>query len=538
RLPARPRPLDRGQAGAGLVVRVRTLAGMAGLLSLAAALAAAELVVGVVEGTESPVVSVGETVIDRAPRAVKDWAIDSFGTNDKLVLVLGTLALLGLASVPLGRLALRHRTVAFSLVMALGAVGLVCALTRPDMSAADALPTLVATAAGLAALVVLTGRLTVPPPPGEDPPGEHPALARAGTVARREFVVAALGVGAAAAATGGLGRLLGKRFTAEAARADVLLPAAADPARPLVGTDVAVDGATPFVTPNNGFYRIDTALISPQVTPESWSLRIHGMVEQELKLSYDDLLSRPLVERHITLCCVSNEVGDDLIGNALWLGVPLADVLNQAGVQPGATQLVSRSVDGWTCGTPVAALLDGRDALLAVGMNGEPLPVGHGFPVRMVVPGLYGYVSATKWVTDMELTTWEAFDAYWVRRGWAQQAPVKVQSRIDTPRGRAKLGRGTVALAGVAWATHVGIDRVEIRVDDGDWRSAELAAVPSSDTWRLWRYDWDTSGVSAGSHDLTVRATNSAGVTQPAGYSGPGPDGAEGWHRIGVVVSD
>jgi len=355
-------------------------------------------------------------------------------------------------------------------------------------------------------------------------------------VDRREFVMAAVGVGAAAAVAGSLGRFLARRFSAEQARAALVLP----PARTPVGSGdygLGIDGASSFVTGNDAFYRIDTALLVPQVTPDSWSLRVHGMVDHELTLRYDDLLERPLIERYATLSCVSNEVGGDLVGNARWLGVRLADVLRDAGIQPSATQLVSRSIDGWSCGTPVAVVMDGRDALLAIGMNGEPLPVRHGFPVRMVVPGLYGYVSATKWVVDMELTTFEAYDAYWVRRGWAQQAPVKVQSRIDVPRERARLGRTVVPVAGVAWSPHVGIGRVDVRVDDGEWHEAVLAAVPSADTWRLWRWDWDTSGLSPGSHDLTVRATDATGFTQPAGYTSPAPDGAEGWHRISLTVS-
>jgi hypothetical protein len=274
--------------------------------------------------------------------------------------------------------------------------------------------------------------------------------------------------------------------------------------------------------------------VLPQVDPATWRLRVHGMVDKELSFTLDDLLSRPLVERDLTLVCVSSEVGGTYAGNARWLGVPLRDILEEAGVRDGADQLVSRSVDGWTAGTPVAAVRDGRDALIAVGMNGEPFPVKHGFPARLVVPGLYGFVSATKWLTSLELTTFDAFNGYWVKRGWAQQAPVKTMSRIDTPRGLQKVAAGRVPIGGVAWATHRGISKVEVRIDDGPWQEAQLAPVPSVDTWRQWFFAWDAP---AGSHTVTCRATDSDGQTQDEQRVDPIPDGATGWHQIVVLVS-
>jgi DMSO/TMAO reductase YedYZ molybdopterin-dependent catalytic subunit len=327
--------------------------------------------------------------------------------------------------------------------------------------------------------------------------------------------------------------VLASRFRADASRAAVRLPAPAPSTGSLAGAELEVPGLDPFVTPNDVFYRVDTALIVPAVSAEGWSLRIHGMVDRELVLDYADLLARPMVERVITLTCVSNEVGGPYVGNARWMGVPLADVLREAGPLPGADQLVSRSVDGFTIGTPVATVLDGRDALLAIGMNGEPLPLEHGFPVRMVVPGLYGYVSATKWLVDLELSTFAAYDAYWIQRGWAERAPIKTMSRIDTPRGGAELRPGEVAVAGVAWAQHVGIDRVEVRVDDGPWAPAELAAEASVDTWRQWVHRWSAT---PGQHVLSVRATDRNGQTQTAALAEPFPDGATGYHRVAVTV--
>jgi DMSO/TMAO reductase YedYZ molybdopterin-dependent catalytic subunit len=299
------------------------------------------------------------------------------------------------------------------------------------------------------------------------------------------------------------------------------------------GADLDIDGVAPFVTPNGDFYRIDTALFVPQVRTEGWTLRVHGMVDRELELTFDDLLGRELVEADVTLACVSNEVGGDLIGNARWLGARLDELLREAGVQRGATQLVPRSRDGFAAGFPTEVALDGREALVAVGMNGEPLPLRHGFPARLVVPGLYGYVSATKWLTEIELTTWDAFDSYWVRRGWAKEAPIKTQSRIDTPRSGASLRPGRVAVAGVAWAQGRGIEAVEVQVDDGPWRPARLAAAVGDDTWRQWVYEWDAE---AGDHVLAVRATDGTGETQPEERVAPIPDGATGWHTIEVSV--
>jgi len=308
-------------------------------------------------------------------------------------------------------------------------------------------------------------------------------------------------------------------------------PQVATPAAP-PGADLGVAGISAFITPNDRFYRVDTALSVPQLTPSSWRLRVRGMVDKPFTVDYQQLLARPMVERDLTLACVSNPVGGRYAGTARFLGTPLAPLLQEAGLQPGADQLVSRSVDGFTAGTPLAAVLDGRDALLVVGMNGEPLPVDHGFPVRMVVPGLYGYVSATKWLVDLEVSTFAAFDAYWVERGWAQQAPVKVMARIDTPAKSVKAG--TVPVGGVAWAMHRGIAKVEVRVDNGPWNEAQLGTVPSNDTWRQWVWPWPAT---PGRHRLWARATTLDGEVQTSKEADTVPDGATGWHHVDITVS-
>jgi DMSO/TMAO reductase YedYZ molybdopterin-dependent catalytic subunit len=318
-----------------------------------------------------------------------------------------------------------------------------------------------------------------------------------------------------------------------AARASVRFPRPAHPAPPLPpGTDLDIKGLSPFITPNGSFYRVDTALILPEVAPQTWHLRIHGMVEREINISFDQLLKRPLIEDWITLCCVSNPVAGPYIGNAKWLGTSLASLLRTARPRAGADQLLCTSTDGFTSGTPIATVLDGRDAMLAVAMNGTALPVAHGFPVRMVVPGLYGYVSATKWVTDIKVTTYAAEPAYWAQRGWSQRAPIKTESRIDVPSGPVTAGKTPVA--GVAWAQHKGIDAVHVRVDRGPWEQARLATVPGIDTWRQWVWDWDATH---GTHVIEARATDATGYTQTAVQEPPEPNGASGYPSITVSVS-
>ncbi|MER6118127.1 molybdopterin-dependent oxidoreductase [Streptomyces sp. NPDC001743] len=517
-------------------------AALSGLIAGFCALAVAELVAAVVRPEAGPVAAVGGAVIDRTPPALKDFAIRHFGTNDKLVLQLGILALLAVFAMAVGVLALHRRLLGSAAVLVFGVVGAVSAVGRPEGRVPDALPSLVGAVVAAGALYLLAGRLA--PVPGPSPAaGGRDAEPDHGAFDRRRFVVAASAVAAVSAGAALLGRRLTSAVQAGAAasRRDLVLPVpeAAAPAVP-AGADLRIRGLSPFVTPNKSFYRVDTALVVPHVDAGEWRLRMHGKgVERPLTLSLQDLLRRETVERDITLTCVSNEVGGPYVGNARWIGVRLADLLREAGVKPPsrggpADQLVARSVDGMTIGTPVEDVMDGRDALLAFGMNGEPLPFAHGFPVRMVVPGLYGYVSACKWIKDIELTTFDDYDAYWVKRSWSAQAPVKTESRIDTPRPFASPKAGTVPVAGVAWAQHRGIQRVEVRVDGGPWHTARLAAEDSRDTWRQWVWEWPAT---AGSHTLEVRATDRTGATQTGRRVGTVPDGATGWHSVVVDVS-
>jgi DMSO/TMAO reductase YedYZ molybdopterin-dependent catalytic subunit len=338
----------------------------------------------------------------------------------------------------------------------------------------------------------------------------------------------------AAGASGIVGRVLAERSSVSKALATLKLPPPIKraPALP-AGADLRIRGLSPFVTPNSSFYRVDTALVLPQVAPSGWQLRIHGMVAHELTLTFDDLLKLPLLEDWVTLCCVSNPVGGPYIGNALWLGASLSKLLRAAGIRAGAEQLLCTSVDGFTSGTPVQTVMDGRDALLAVAMNGRPLPVAHGFPARMVVPGLYGYVSACKWITDIKVTRFAGEYAYWAQRGWSQRAPIKTESRIDVPRAASTVRAGRTPVAGVAWAQHKGIDAVEVRVDGGDWHQARLAAVPGIDTWRQWVWEWDAT---RGDHVIEARATDATGYTQTKAIAPPEPNGATGYPAINVMV--
>ncbi|MEU1487608.1 molybdopterin-dependent oxidoreductase [Streptomyces sp. NPDC005752] len=516
-------------------------AALSGLIAGFTALCVAELVAAAVRPEAGPVTAVGGAVIDRTPAAVKDFAVRNFGTDDKLVLQLGILVLLALFAMAVGILALRHRWTGAAAVLVFGVVGAVSAAGRPEGRPGDVLPSVVGALVAAGVLYLLAGRLApvpVPPPAaGETDDGER------GTFDRRGFVVAAT---AAAVASAGAG-LLGRRLQASrlagvsASRGDVVLPAPASPAPAIPGgADLGIRGLSSFTTPNKDFYRVDTALVVPRVDAGEWRLRIHGKgVARPVTLGFQDLLGRELVERDITLTCVSNQVGGPYAGTARWIGVRLADLLREAGVKPPskggpADQIVARSVDGMTIGTPVEEVMDGRDALLAVGMNGEPLPFDHGFPVRMVVPGLYGYVSACKWIQDIELTNFDAYDAYWVKRDWSREAPVKTQSRIDTPRPFAAPRAGTISVAGVAWAQHRGIARVEVRVDGGEWHTARLAAEAGRDTWRQWVWEWPAT---TGNHTLEVRATDRTGATQTSERVGTVPDGATGWHSVVVDVT-
>ncbi len=498
-----------------------------GLLATAVGLAAAELIVGLVRGASSPVVPVGQEFIDWTPKSLKDWAIEQFGTNDKAVLVAGALiVILGVGAV-VGILMMRgERSAAFALTGVVGVVGAWAVLIRPDPTFAKLLPTIVGAVVSIGVLWWLG-----PKPSAADEEGRSVMMG----VDRRQFITGAVTVGSAAAVTGGLGRVMQQRFEVNEERNNLALPAVNEPVTATAGEyDVGVAGIESFVVPNNAFYRIDTALVVPQVRIDSWKLRIDGMVDTPIELTFDDLLARPQIERHITLSCVSNPVGGDLVGNAVWQGVLLKDILDEAGVQAGAEQVVSRSVDGWTCGSPLESIMDGRDAMLAIAMNGEPLPAQHGYPVRIVVPGLFGYVSATKWVTDIRLTRWDEFDAYWIPRGWSKLGPVKTMARIDTPRTGSKPS-GEVVVGGVAWAVHRGVSKVQIRIDEGEWRDAELGSVPSADTWVQWMYRLDDA--APGKHVIEARAFDGSDEPQPEEPAAVAPNGAQGYHRISVTVA-
>ncbi len=482
-----------------------------GLAAAAGALAIAELVAVWVRPESSPVLAAGSAVIDAAPHWLKDFAVRAFGTADKPVL-LGViyLVLAGYAAA-VGLLAARRLWLGQAGVALLGLAGVLFALGRPGAGPADVLPAVAGSVAGAWLLAVLATRT-------KEMEG------------RRTLLVAGAVAGVAVLTGAGARAWSGVRSAGTRSRAQVKLPSGA--AMPAVeGTDLKLPGLPSFVTPNDEFYRIDTALSIPQVDAETWRLKLRGMVDRPRTITFAELLAMPMVERDITLTCVSNEVGGPLIGNARWLGVPLAPLLREAGIHPAADQLVMRSSDGWTCGSPVATLLDGRDALLAVGMNGQPLPIEHGFPVRVVVPGLYGYVSACKWLAELEVSSFAEFDAYWVRRGWSAQGPIKTSSRIDTPRGRVRAG--PVQVAGVAWAQHRGIAKVEVQVGDGPWQEARLAAVPSSDTWRQWVHTWEAT---PGEHRIRVRATDGTGQVQTTARAPVAPDGATGLHEVSVRV--
>ena len=504
-----------------LTVTRNRYAALAGVAAAAVALGLGELLAVIVAPRSSPLVAVGGVVVDKVPEGGKDLAIRLFGTHDKLALQVGTVVVLLLIAAGVG-IAGRYKLWYGYLGIGLfGVIGLLAAVTRAGAHASWAIPTLLATAAAAATLRYLLGQLG---------PTTDPAPTRIGDVDRRRFLTAAGVAIGGSAVIGYAGRALGENSSVNSARNAVVLPTPSGP--PAVGPAGADVEGLSYVVSNDAFYRIDTALIVPRIDPKEWQLKIFGRVRKPMTITFDELLKRPMIERYVTLSCVSNEVGGDLVGNAKWLGVPLKDLIDEVGPDAGTDQMVSRSDDGFSAGTPTQAILDGRDAMIAIGMNGQPLPIEHGFPARLVVPGLYGYVSATKWVTEIEFTTFADFDAYWVPRGWSQQAPIKTESRIDKPRA-GTISAGSTVIAGVAWAPHRGISKVEVQVDDGPWQLATLGQVASVDTWRLWSLPWTAT---SGAHTLRVRATDNAGDTQTANEAPPEPDGATGWHQIGVTV--
>lgn len=541
---------QRGRRAALLCSRAAT-----GILAGGIVLGVGELVSVAVAPNSSPFFAVGATTVDRAPAWAREFAIDTFGTNDKPAMFAGIVLVLIVLAAVAGLAERPRRPVGSAMLLAGGAVGLYAALGRPTATAAWAAPTVVGVAAGIAALRLMQKTLAPETPaperlspvrqppesPSSEPPPPATPAAQPGerqTVSRRRFFAVSGAVAAVAAAAWAGGRALGAHLRdVVAERAHLRIPSVADRAAPIPpGTDIDVPGSTPFITPNLRFYRIDTALQVPAVSTQDWRLRIHGMVGRERTLDWDDLTSRTPIERIVTLTCVSNEVGGSLAGNATWIGYPMRDLIAELDVDPDADMLLSTSVDGFTVGTPVSALTDGRDAMLAVAMNGAPLPLEHGYPVRQVVPGLYGFVSATKWVVDWEFTRFDRAKAYWTRRGWGAKAPIKTASRIDVPDAFATVGPGRVRVAGTAWAQHRGIVAVEVRVDDGPWHPATLAEKYSIDTWRQWFWDWEVSAADAGSRSLQVRATDGDGVVQTPERTPPIPGGATGWQTVVITV--
>jgi DMSO/TMAO reductase YedYZ molybdopterin-dependent catalytic subunit len=516
---------------------------LAGIVGAAAFLAVAELFALPVARDGSPILAVGGFVIDIVPQPFKEFAIATFGEYDKIALLAGLGLAVLVASAIAGLLQfLRPPLGVIALVLA-GGLSVAAVVTRAGATVVSAVPAIAGTIAGCLVLAILVRRLrawSASAPNPASTPTENPTVRPKGepaSVDRRMFfrltaiagasaVVIGVGARAVITATGSSISAVRKALNLPAAKSSVTIPD---------GAELDITGISPLYTPNADFYRVDTALTVPSIDPATWSLVIDGMVDQKVELSFDDLVGMGLNEYSITLTCVSNEVGGPLLGTAKWLGIPVRDVLAKAGPQSGADMVLSKSIDGFTAGTPLESLTDeGLDAILAVAMNGEPLPLEHGFPVRMVVPGLYGYVSATKWLTELKVTTFDADEAYWTPRGYSAKAPIKFSSRVDTPRSGTPVPAGRTPIAGVAWAQTVGIDRVEVSIDDGDWQSANLSTPVNDDTWVQWYLDWDAA---PGTHYVAVRAVNKNGDVQVEERAPIAPDGSTGWQRTLISVS-
>lgn len=501
------------------------------------------LVAALIDPAYAPIEVVASTAIDLPPQAVKEWATSTFGTASKSVVVAVVVVAVIAISAWAGAASRTRPRFGIQVMLIAGVVGAVAALLRPVDALLAPLPSLVAGAAGALALWWLL-RMARPPSdtPEEVSPGNQDFAATGSLDKSTELAVAPkevsrrgvlLGIGSVVVVGGAAlasARWLTTRASAVASRVAAVLPQPVESLPPLpASVQAPVPGMTPFITPNADFYRIDTAVIVPQVTAEEWTLSLDGMVRRPFTITYAELLEMPMVERDITIMCVSNPIGGDLIGTARWLGTPLLPLLERAGIEPGADQLFSTSVDGWTCSTPLDGLAE-REPLLAIGMNGEPLPIEHGFPVRMIIPGLYGFISATKWVTRISATTYAQDPAYWTVRGWATDAPVLTGSRIDLPQGSVTVGQ--TAIGGVAWAMDGdGISRVEVSIDDGPWQDAQLAEQPTPRTWRQWWLEWEAT---PGRHTIAVRATNGLGETQTSEVRDVVPSGATGYD-VGVV---
>ncbi|MEV5648639.1 molybdopterin-dependent oxidoreductase [Nocardia sp. NPDC052254] len=494
---------------------------VAGILAAATVLGVGHAIAVFVDPASSPFFVLGATMVDHTPHELKDAAIRRFGDHDKDALF-ASMAVVMIVGAACAGLMERRRPLGSILLLGLGGLTVWAALTRPSATPAFAIPTIAGIVSGVLALRLLTTAV----------PTSRSSTGNA--MSRRRFLGTAAAVAALAAGSAAAGRLLAQKLRDVAAdRARFPLPRPQHPAPP-VPAQPRAPGLSAFVTPNDTFYRVDTALQPPALTRADWRLRIHGMVRRTVEFDFDRLAGHTAIERIMTLTCVSNEVGGQLAGTARWLGYPLSELLAEAYADPGADMVLSRSIDGFTAGTPLSAILDGRDALLAVGMNGEPLPIEHGYPARLIVPGLYGYVSATKWVVDLEVTRFDRAKAYWTDRDWSDRAPIKTAARIDVPAAFASVPAGRVTVAGVAWAQRRGIATVEVQVDDQPWRLAETAPQYSLDTWRQWTWSWDAT---PGTHTLRVRATDGEGQQQTERRAAPFPNGATGWHSRVITVS-
>ncbi len=513
-------------------------ASLAGVFAAAGGLAAGELWSGLIGGA-SPVVVVGDRVVDSVPRGVKQFAIDTFGTNDKAALIIGILAITALYAAFVGIRTSKKFANGLVGVAGFAIIGVAAAISGRSPAWGDVLPILIAAIVVVALLWMFFGRRSTSIAAGDE---------------RRRFLTLSAAIAAGVGVFGTLGRKLQGSPEATASRNAIVLPNAiptnatvpggngesatiAAPPTPVLASSslpaFGLAGAEPYLTPADNFYRIDTALVIPRLDAKSWQMTISGMVDKELTLSFDDLLKRPLIEHDCTLMCVSNEIGGNLVGNARWTGVRLADLLKEAGIQTGADQVFATSTDGFTAGFPVDVALDGREAMIAIAMNGKPLPFMHGFPARLVVPGIYGYVSAVKWLADIKLTTFEEDQGYWIPRGWSAIAPIKICSRIDVPTRSQNVKAGIVPIAGIAWAQHTGIKSVEVQIDEGQWQECELAVEGTIDTWKQWKYAWDAK---PGRYVVRARAIDLKGQVQIAERAPVAPDGATGYHTVGIEV--
>ncbi len=511
---------------------------LSGVLAAVTGIAVGHLVAGLLDPASSPVLAVGSAVIDATPTPVKEWAVARFGTSDKPILLASVTVVTLLAAAAAGVLARRRTWPGVAFVLLLSGLATVAAVSRPVATPVDAVPGVAAAVVGVAVLVGLLTALRGPAAlrrggrSGASSGGALPSTAHpTAHDSRRTFLLGAGAVtlGAAGAAA------VGQRLSTAGGPGATALPRPVEAAPPLPqGLERTVRGITPLRTGNATFYRVDTNLTVPRVDADRWQLRVDGMVDRPFALSYRQLLALPMVERDITMTCVSNEVGGGYVGSARWLGVRLADVLQRAGVRDGADQLFSTAVDGFTISTPLDAVRDGRDALLVIGMNGEPLPAAHGYPARLVVPGLYGFVSATKWVTRLTLSTYARDTAYWTQRKWATDAPIKISARIDTPRPLSTVKAGPTAIGGVAWAQHRGVRDVEVSVDHGPWRRTQLGPDVGIDYWRQWYLRWDAT---PGRHSIRVRTSDLAGGRQLSERATPFPSGSSGVQEVVVFVS-